>query len=435
MPYRVTVVFGTRPEAIKLAPVILALRADKDFVCRICVTGQHRQMLDQVLQLFSIKPDLDLNLMRQGQSLGALTSRMMESLDSEFANDRPDLVLAQGDTTTAFCAALAAFYHRIPVGHVEAGLRTGNLDAPWPEEANRVLMSRIATLHFAPTAWARRNLMREGVPANRIHVTGNTVVDALLWVRRRLATSGECPESVRFSGLPDNFLKFLILGQNRPSLPADHPRFILVTGHRRESFGPGFERICQAIREVADSTANVHIAYPVHLNPNVQEPVHRVLGNHSRIALIPPLSYEAFVWLMDRAWLVLTDSGGVQEEAPTLGKPVLVMRETTERPEGVEAGTSLLVGTDPKRIVAETLRLLDGPVEYSKRSQIRNPYGDGAAASLIVRVCSDVLSASGRSHSAEQFVTPTEGSAFDDVVHLPRPAIATQESTVARLEF
>ena len=394
MPHRVTVVFGTRPEAIKLAPVVLALRADPRFECRVCVTAQHRQMLDQVLNVFGITPDTDLDLMTTNQSLASLTSRAVERIHSDLASFRPELVLVQGDTTTTFCAALSAFYQRIPVAHVEAGLRTGNLEAPWPEEANRVLTTRLAALHFAPTEWARQNLLREGVRAETVKVTGNTVVDALLWVRRRVTSNREA--SVRFQadcGMPKAFVESFVRSDRRTENTNEaEPKLILVTGHRRESFGNGFERICKALRQIVESAPNAGIVYPVHLNPNVQEPVRRLLGDHPRIALIPPLGYEAFIWLMDKVHFVLTDSGGVQEEAPTLGKPVLVMRDTTERPEGVEAGTSMLVGTDPEMILTEALRLLEDGDEYERRSRIRNPYGEGNSTELIVSDCARFLS-------------------------------------------
>lgn len=392
----VTIVLGTRPEAIKLAPVICALQQEKHLNCRVCVTGQHRHMLDQVLQLFSITPDVDLNLMTPGQSLAVVTAKALEGLDAEFGHVRPGLILAQGDTTTAFCAALAAFYHRIPLGHVEAGLRTGNLNAPWPEEANRLLTSRLATLHFAPTDWARENLLREGIPSDRVLVTGNTVVDALLQIQQAVSKVEHWEAALRRWGLPETLLSWFA-ASNRGALPASQNdfRLVLVTGHRRESFGSGFEGICRAIRDIADSQENVGIIYPVHLNPNVQQPVHRLLGGHPRIALVPPVNYECFVWLMEKSWLILTDSGGVQEEAPTLGKPVLVMRDTTERPEGVEVGTSVLVGTEPAKIVREALRLLQNSAEHRRRSQIRNPYGDGFAAARISGACREFLNSGG----------------------------------------
>ena len=384
---KVSVIFGTRPEAIKLAPVILALKADGRFACRVCITAQHRQMLDQVLWLFSIEPDTDLDLMRPSQSLGSLTSRAIEAIDSYLAAEKPDLVLVQGDTTTVFCATLAAFYHHVPVGHVEAGLRTGNLQAPWPEEANRVLTSRLATLHFAPTENARQNLMHEGVPSERVFVTGNTVIDALFWMRDRITarSSTWMPKGLSIS--PDFAERFLHTSKSTGAEANHGPALILVTGHRRESFGAGFRNICHAIRTLVDSHSDVGIVYPVHLNPNVQAPVQEILGNHHRIQLIPPVDYEAFVWLMSKAHFILSDSGGVQEEAPSLGKPVLVMRDTTERPEGVAAGTCRLVGTDADRILSEAELLLQDAEEYRHRSMLRNPYGDGQAARRILDAC------------------------------------------------
>ncbi len=367
---RIAVVCGTRPEAIKLAPVILALRRQSDVECRVCITAQHRQMLDQVLRDFEIVPDADLNLMRPDQTLGGLTARALEALDRYLAADQPQLVLAQGDTTTTFCAALASFYHRIPVGHVEAGLRTGNLEAPWPEEANRVLTTRLATLHFPPTAGARDNLLREGVPAERVVVTGNTVIDALFLALSKVRTN---PPAL-------------------PNVPAG-ARLVLITGHRRENFGPGFESICRAIAELGRLFPDVSFVYPVHLNPNVRAPAERVLGaaGAPNVLLTEPLSYLPFVALMDRATLLLTDSGGIQEEAPSLGKPVLVMRDTTERPEAVAAGTARLIGTGFQTIVEETSRLLSDTTAYARMAQTHNPYGDGHAAERIVAACLQFL--------------------------------------------
>jgi UDP-N-acetylglucosamine 2-epimerase (non-hydrolysing) len=385
MHKRIATIFGTRPEAIKLAPVILGLKAETRAQCHVCVTAQHRQMLDQVLPIFGIKPDVDLNLMRQNQTLSSLTARAIEAIAGYLSDNKPDLVLVQGDTTTAFCAALAAFYHHIPVGHVEAGLRTGNLDAPWPEEANRVLTTRLAQLHFAPTEIARDNLLRDGVPAAQIIVCGNTVIDALFQVKRRFDASHD---------MSDRMLGELKVDSEfaRHFLNTDPTRkLILVTGHRRESFGTGFENICRAIRNLVETRDNVGVIYPVHLNPNVQRPVKQLLGNCPRIQLIPPLSYEPFVWLMDKAHFILSDSGGVQEEAPSLGKPVLVLRDTTERPEGVAAGTCHLVGTDIEKILKESLLLLDDPGEYQRRSRIKNPYGDGQSTPRIIQKCFEFL--------------------------------------------
>jgi UDP-N-acetylglucosamine 2-epimerase (non-hydrolysing) len=387
--FTVSIIFGTRPEAIKLAPVILALKNEADLACRVCITGQHREMLDPVLKVFDIKPDADLGLMRPNQSLADLTARGIESLDRYLAQERPDLVLVQGDTTSVFCATLAAFYRRIPVGHVEAGLRTWNLQAPWPEEANRVLTSRLATLHFAPTETARQNLLREAVPDEAITVTGNTVIDALFMVMDTIEADRERSESLLASlALPPEFAeRFLPVVPRVASEKGHGAKLVLVTGHRRESFGEGFERICAAIRQLVELYPDLGIIYPVHLNPHVQAPVRRNLGSHERIQLIPPLGYEVFVWLMSRAYFVLSDSGGVQEEAPSLGKPVLVLRETTERPEGVTAGTCRLVGTDPERILSEARVLLTDAKEYARRSRLKNPYGDGQAARRIVNTC------------------------------------------------
>jgi UDP-N-acetylglucosamine 2-epimerase (non-hydrolysing) len=368
--YKVLTIIGTRPEGIKLAPVVLELKRRRDlFDFPVCVTGQHREMLDQVFALFGITPDYDLNIMSAGQTLAQVTARATEGLDNVFSREKPDVILVQGDTTTAFCGALIGYYHQIKVGHVEAGLRTGNKYAPFPEEINRCLIGRIADLHFAPTQHARETLLNEGIGDPSVFVTGNTVIDALLWVRERV--EAEFPE------LPKGLFE-AITGQ----------QIILVTGHRRESFGDGFENICCAIREIADSFMNVKFVYPVHLNPKVREPVHRILGEHPRIHLIEPLSYAPFVWLMDRATIVLTDSGGVQEEAPSLGKPVLVMRETTERPEGITAGNSLLIGVQRERIVDGLRQLLCDPEKRAMMAAANNPYGDGLAAKRIVEILS-----------------------------------------------
>ncbi|MBV4369186.1 non-hydrolyzing UDP-N-acetylglucosamine 2-epimerase [Erwinia sp. BNK-24-b] len=366
---KVLTVFGTRPEAIKMAPLVHALAQDSEIEARLCVTAQHREMLDQVLQLFAIVPDYDLNIMRPGQGLTEITSRILEGLKAVFAEFKPDVVLVHGDTTTTFAASLAAFYHRIPVGHVEAGLRTGDLYSPWPEEANRTLTGRLASWHFTPTETARQNLLREGLPESRLFVTGNTVIDALFWVRDRVLSD----EQLRNT-----------LATRYPFLE-EGKKLILVTGHRRESFGDGFERICSALAEIARRHPEAQIVYPVHLNPNVSEPVNRILSDIDNVVLIEPQEYLPFVWLMDRAWLILTDSGGIQEEAPSLGKPVLVMRETTERPEAVDAGTVRLVGTDIQKIVHETTRLLTDEEAWQSMSRAHNPYGDGLACERIVQ--------------------------------------------------
>ncbi len=372
---RVMVLVGTRPEVVKMAPVVTALRRRAEFDCLLVSTGQHREMLAQALGVFELVPDSDLQVMRANQDLAGLTARLVEGLDENYKRLKPDVVLVQGDTTTVLAGTLAAFYRRIPVGHVEAGLRTHDFNAPWPEEMNRVLADRAATWCFAPTELSRRNLLAEGVPSDRVTVTGNTVIDALLWVREKVR--GRTPE------LPDGIADFA----------ASH-RTILVTAHRRESFGEGFERMCRAMLTIVERFPDAGIIYPVHLNPNVREPVGRLLGGHPRIRLVEPLAYEPFVWLMDRAVFALTDSGGVQEEAPSLGKPVLVMRDTTERPEGVEAGTARLVGTSVERIVEESSRLLSDPAEYARRAKIANPYGDGRAAERIAQTLSEALGGS-----------------------------------------
>ncbi len=365
---KVLTVFGTRPEAIKMAPLVHALAKDPYFDARVCVTAQHREMLDQVLHLFSIVPDYDLNIMKPGQGLTEITCRILEGFKPVLEDFEPDVMLVHGDTTTTVATSLAAFYQRIPVGHVEAGLRTGDLWSPWPEEANRTLTGHLASYHFAPTENSRANLLRENVADKRIFVTGNTVIDALI--------------SVRDSILADE-PRQRELASRYPFL-RDDKKLILVTGHRRESFGQGFEHICEALVEIARQNQDVQIVYPVHLNPNVSEPVNRILGQVDNVTLIEPQDYLPFVWLMDRAWLILTDSGGIQEEAPSLGKPVLVMRETTERPEAIKAGTVRLVGTDSTRIVAEVSRLLHDEREYQIMSKAHNPYGDGKACARIL---------------------------------------------------
>ena len=360
--HKILVVLGTRPEAIKLSPVVLELRSRAEFQARVCATAQHRQLLDQVLDAFGFAPDYDLNLMQPGQTLAETTARILAALEPVLASERPDLVLVQGDTTTTLCGALAAFYQKIPVGHVEAGLRTWDYLRPFPEEANRVLTTRLSTLHFAATEWAARNLEAEGVPRSRIGVTGNSGIDAVLYVRDRLEQG-------------------LLRGPEWPQLdPAK--KLIVVTAHRRESFGEGFVRICSALSRLAQR-ADVQIVYPVHPNPNVEEPVRRRLEGLANVVLVPPLDYVPFVDLMRRAHLLITDSGGVQEEGPSLGKPILVMREKTERPEAVEAGTVRLVGTDIERIVGEAARLLDDPEEYQRMARVHNPYGDGQASRRI----------------------------------------------------
>lgn len=361
-------VFGTRPEAIKMAPLALALADDPRFEAKVCVTGQHREMLDQVLGLFGIVPHFDLNIMKSGQGLTDVTVAILLGMKDVFKTFRPDVVLVHGDTATTFAATLAAYYQQIPVAHVEAGLRTGNLYSPWPEEANRKLTGALAKLHFAPTETSRANLVREGVDESNIVVTGNTVIDALLDVVDRL----KADENLRATAAAP--AEFLHAGR----------KVILVTGHRRESFGDGFERICQALSTVAKRYPDVEIVYPVHLNPNVREPVNRLLSGIDNVHLIEPLDYLPFVYLMSRSYIILTDSGGIQEEAPSLGKPVLVMRDTTERPEAVEAGTVQLVGTEVNQIVGAISRLLDDQQAYQEMSYAHNPYGDGAASRRII---------------------------------------------------
>jgi UDP-N-acetylglucosamine 2-epimerase (non-hydrolysing) len=362
-------IFGTRPEAIKLAPVILAAKADPRFKCKVCVTAQHREMLDQVLKVFKIKPDVDLNLMRPNQTLAGLTARAIRGIDTYLAQEKPDMIIVQGDTTTVFCAALCAFYHKIPIGHVEAGLRTGNKYSPFPEEANRVLATHISTLHFAPTQKARHNLLQEGIAPERIFVTGNTVIDALFLALEKIKK------------------KPPVIAQLRKSIVKSSQQLVLITGHRRENFGKGFQNICKAIKTLAQRFSEVQFVYPVHLNPNVLKPVYSLLDNQKNIHLIEPLDYLPFVALMNRATIILTDSGGVQEEAPSLGKPVLVMRDTTERPEAVDMGTVRLVGTNVNAIIDNVVKLLTDKKAYSVMASAVNPYGDGQATARIITAC------------------------------------------------
>ena len=360
---KILFIFGTRPEAIKLCPVIRILR-DSGFEPRVCVTGQHRHLLDQVLKVFDVAPHHDLDVMQPGQSLFQSTSRIIAALEPVIATEGPDMVVVQGDTTTTLCGALGAFYAHIPLAHIEAGLRTGDLEQPFPEEMNRVVATRLAALHFAATSGAAANLAAEGVDGSRVIVTGNTGIDAVLWVRDGLE-NGSLTASANRSGW----------SRSR--------KLIVVTGHRRESFGAGFERICEALARLARRD-DVEIAYPVHPNPNIREPVNRHLSGLPNVHLLEPQEYVPFVDLMRRAYMLITDSGGIQEEAPSLGKPVLVMREKTERPEAVQAGTVLLVGTDPERIVSEAGRLLDNPQAYERMSRVHNPYGDGHASERIL---------------------------------------------------
>ena len=363
---KLLIVFGTRPEAIKMAPLVKVLQQSSALQVKVCVTAQHRQMLDQVLQLFDIKPDFDLNLMRPGQSLTQLTCNILQGMEGVFSEFKPDWVLVHGDTSTTFSTSLAAYYQQVGVAHVEAGLRTHDLYAPWPEEANRQLTGRLAGLHFAPTVQAQANLLNEGVIPGNVYVTGNTVIDDLLEVSQRLDADNQLTESLA--------AQFPYLDQTK--------RIVLVTGHRRENFGVGFESMCQALRAIA-LQPDVQVVYPVHLNPNVQEPVRRILDGVDGVYLIEPLDYLPFVYLMKRSYIILTDSGGIQEEAPSLGKPVLVMRDTTERPEAVASGTVRLVGTDQTRIASETLRLLNDPMAYKQMAYAHNPYGDGNACQRI----------------------------------------------------
>ncbi|MCD1125994.1 UDP-N-acetylglucosamine 2-epimerase (non-hydrolyzing) [Jinshanibacter sp. LJY008] len=365
---KVLTVFGTRPEAIKMAPLVHALADDDYFESKVCVTAQHREMLDQVLKLFDIKPDYDLDIMRPGQGLTEITCRILEGLKPVLEEFKPDVVLVHGDTTTTLATSLAAFYQRIPVGHVEAGLRTGDLYSPWPEEGNRKLTGHLAMYHFSPTETSKQNLLTEAIPDSRIFITGNTVIDALFWVRNRIHNDARLKQEME--------QRYAFLQQDK--------KIILVTGHRRESFGDGFERICSALADIARTHPDVQVVYPVHLNPNVREPVKRILSHIDNVILIEPQDYLPFVYLMDHAYLILTDSGGIQEEAPSLGKPVLVMRKTTERPEAVSAGTVRLVGTNIALILEEVSRLLTDENEYHLMSRAHNPYGDGKACQRIL---------------------------------------------------
>lgn len=359
MKKKICVIFGTRPEAIKLCPLVLALKRDNAFECRVCVTGQHREMLQQVLDVFGVVPDVDLRLMRPNQTLAGLTSCAISTLDEYLVLEKPDIVVVQGDTTTVLAGAVAALYHHIPVAHVEAGLRTWNLESPWPEEANRQLTSRLARWHFCPTESNRQNLLNEGIDPRRVYVTGNTVIDALMIARNKAPTRN------------------------------DGRRRVLITGHRRENFGDGFERICWAIKKLSTEFPDVEFVYPVHMNPNVREPVYRILKAVPNVQLIEPQPYLSFVGLMNEAYLILTDSGGVQEEAPSLGKPVLVMRDTTERPEAVAAGAVRLIGTNPDVLCKEVRRLLTDKEAYQRMATAVNPYGDGNAVKRIVQILKD----------------------------------------------
>jgi len=380
---KVLIVFGTRPEAIKIAPIIKILEKNKDiFNFKICATAQHREMLDQVLELFEIVPDYDLNIMKQRQDLYDVTSNVLLGMRKVLESFRPDIVLVHGDTTTTFATSLAAFYQKIKVGHVEAGLRTNNLYSPWPEEANRQLTGILATYHFAPTITSKENLLKEGKEEKNIIVTGNTVIDALFLVLEKIEKDKNLQQTII------NNIESQI---NNSNFSIVNSKFILVTGHRRENFGEGFINICEALKEIAIKNPDIFIIYPVHLNPNVRKPVFSILKDIKNVFLIEPLEYSSFVYLMSKSYFIITDSGGVQEEAPSLGKPVLVMRDTTERPEAVNAGTVKLVGTDKEKIVSEAEELLKDKIKYDKMSQAKNPYGDGKASEKIVQFLKDNL--------------------------------------------
>lgn len=371
---QILIVFGTRPEAIKMAPLVQTLKSSQILQTKVCVTGQHRQMLDQVLSLFEIVPDIDLDIMQRNQDLADVTSRVLLGLRDTIKSQPVDAILVHGDTTTALASAMAGFYLGVPVGHVEAGLRTYDMHAPFPEEFNRQVITKVAKWHFAPTALSRDNLLKEGVPESSITVTGNTVIDALKWTIDRM--SKDASRRARLVAEIDKQLSFD--WQVEP--------YILMTGHRRENFGDGFIRICEAIRDISIRYPDAHIVYPVHLNPNVRQPVHALLGSLDHVHLVEPMEYEQFSLLLSYCRMVLTDSGGIQEEAPSLGKPVLVMRDTTERPEALMAGTVELVGTDSQKIVSTVSRLMDDEIAYRKMSEAHNPYGDGHACQRIVSV-------------------------------------------------
>jgi UDP-N-acetylglucosamine 2-epimerase (non-hydrolysing) len=371
---KILLVFGTRPEAIKMAPLVHALSLETAIDAKVCVTGQHREMLDQVLTLFNIKPDFDLEIMAPGQSLGDITGKILSRMKPVLETFKPDLVLVHGDTSTTFAASLAAYFQQIKVGHIEAGLRTGDILSPWPEEGNRKLTSVLTQYHFAPTRRSKENLLAEAVPRGNIFVTGNTVIDALFYVLNKLKT-----DKTLMGKLESNY-----------SFLNSKKKLVLVTGHRRESFGGGFERICEALRQIALTHGECQIVYPVHLNPNVQEPVNRLLRGIDNVFLIDPQEYLAFCYLMEKSSIILTDSGGIQEEAPSLGKPVLVMRDTTERPEALDAGTVRLVGTDVQLIVSQVGMLLTDSDEYNRMSRSHNPYGDGSACNKILNILREI---------------------------------------------
>ena len=373
---KILIVFGTRPEAIKMAPLVKEFQKYSDlFETKVCVTAQHREMLDQVLSLFEITPDFDLNIMKAGQDLYDITANVLLGMKGVLTSFKPDVVFVHGDTTTTFAASLAAFYQQIKIAHIEAGLRTGNIYSPWPEEANRQLTTQITAYHFAPTPTSEANLLRENVPLSRIAVTGNTVIDALFLALDKIKNSPILEQEITSK-----------LTSLYPFNP--HRKIILVTGHRRENHGQGFINICEALKILAENNSDIDIVYPVHLNPNVQKPVHEILSGITNVFLIEPLQYETFLYLMNQSYFIITDSGGVQEEAPSLGKPVLVMRDTTERPEALEAGTVKLVGTDTHKIISEAQLLLDSPEAYQAMAKAHNPYGDGKACERVVKFLS-----------------------------------------------
>ncbi len=378
MKIKVMLVFGTRPEAIKMAPLCKAFLQDKtNFETIICVTAQHREMLDQVLNIFKIKPDIDLDIMKKGQDLTDVTTAVLTKINQTIKSIKPDIVLVHGDTTTTLASSISSFYNNIPIGHIEAGLRTNNIKAPFPEEFNRQVTSKITKWHFAPTESSQKNLKNENIKPSKIFITGNTVIDALHWVLTSI--ENDKPLKVKITTEIDHKLNF----------EWKVNKFVLITGHRRENFGTGFHEICQGIAYLANKYPDLHFIYPVHLNPNVQEPVLRILGNSKNIHLIQPLNYEPFVYLMKHSFLVLTDSGGIQEEAPSLGKPVLVMRDVTERPEAVKAGTVKLIGANKQNIIKNIEDLYNNEETYLKMSKAHNPYGDGKASSRIVKIIKD----------------------------------------------
>ena len=374
---KILLVFGTRPEAIKMAPLVKAFQSDNYFETKVCVTAQHREMLDQVLDIFEIEPDYDLNLMKSGQDLYDITSNVLLGMKNVLRDFNPDIVLVHGDTTTTSSASLAAFYQKIKVGHIEAGLRTGDIYSPWPEEANRKITGVLANYHFAPTTTSKENLLKENKNTDDVIVTGNTVIDALFLALKKIENNSELKNNIISS----------INSQYRLD---DNRKIILVTGHRRENHGQGFINICEALKTIAINNQDIDIVYPVHLNPNVQKPVKEILPDVANVHLIKPLQYESFIYMMSKSHFIITDSGGVQEEAPSLGKPVLVMRDTTERPEALEAGTVKLVGTDPQKIIEEAQRLLNDKKEYEKMSMAHNPYGDAKACERIVKFIKDI---------------------------------------------